>query len=66
MKKLLLTHMEITDQDLQHLANRRAHVVRQWLTGQVDPGRLFVGAPTLRADGIKGKGKTTRVDLSLK
>jgi Domain of Unknown Function (DUF748) len=66
MKKLLLTHMEITDQDLQHLANGRAHTVRQWLSGQVDPGRLFVGPPTLRADGIKGKGKTTRVDLSLK
>jgi uncharacterized protein involved in outer membrane biogenesis len=66
MKKLVLTHMEITDQDLQHLANGRAHAVRQWLSGQVDPGRLFVGPPTLTADGIKGKGKTTRVDLSLK
>jgi hypothetical protein len=40
--------------------------VRQWLSGQVDPGRLFVVAPTLEADGIKDKGKTTRVDLSLK
>ena len=28
--------------------------------------RLFVVAPTLEADGIKDKGKTTRVDLSLK
>jgi hypothetical protein len=25
MKKLLLTNMEITDQDLQHLADRRAN-----------------------------------------
>ena len=66
MKKLLLTNMEITDQDLQHLADRRANAVRQWLSGQVDPGRLFVVAPTLKTDGIKDKGKTTRVDLSLK
>jgi outer membrane protein OmpA-like peptidoglycan-associated protein len=66
MKKLLLTNMEITDQDLQHLADRRANAVRQWLSRQVDPGRLFVVAPTLNTDGIKDKGKTTRADLSLK
>ncbi len=66
MKKLLLTHMEISDQDLQHLANGRANAVRQWLSGQVDPGRLFVVAPTLKTDGLQDKDKTTRVDLSLK
>ena len=66
MKKLLLTNMEITDQDLQHLADGRANAVRQWLSGQVDPGRLLVATPTLTTDGIKDKGKTTRVDLSLK
>jgi outer membrane protein OmpA-like peptidoglycan-associated protein len=66
MKTLLLTHMEMTDQDLQDLADGRAHAVRQWLSGQVDPGRLFVVAPTLNTDGIKDQGKTTRVDLSLK
>jgi hypothetical protein len=66
MKKLLLTNMEITDQDLQHLADGRANAVRQGLSGQVDPGRLFVVAPTLNPDGIQDQGKTTRVDLSLK
>ncbi|HSF29832.1 MAG TPA: DUF748 domain-containing protein [Candidatus Tectomicrobia bacterium] len=66
MKKLLLTNMEITEQDLQHLADERANTVRQWLSGQVDPGRLFVVAPMLKTDGIKGQGQTTRVDLSLK
>ena len=66
MKKLLLTNMEINDQDLQHLADRRANAVRQWLSGQVDPDRLFVVTPTLTAEGIKDQGKTTRVDLSLK
>jgi uncharacterized protein involved in outer membrane biogenesis/outer membrane protein OmpA-like peptidoglycan-associated protein len=66
MKKLLLTNIEITDQDLQHLADGRANAVRQWLSGQVDPGRLFVVAPMLSTDGIKDQGKTTRVDLTLK
>jgi uncharacterized protein involved in outer membrane biogenesis/outer membrane protein OmpA-like peptidoglycan-associated protein len=66
MKKLLLTNMEITDQDLQHLADERAQAVRQWLSGTVDPARLFVVAPKLTADGSNEPGKTTRVDLSLK
>jgi hypothetical protein len=66
MRKLLLANMTITDQDLQHLADERANAVRQWLSGHVDPRRLFVVAPRLAADGIKDKGKTTRVDLSLK
>jgi hypothetical protein len=34
--------------------------VRQWLSGQLDPGRLFVVAPTLKSDGIR-MGKTTRL-----
>jgi hypothetical protein len=66
MKKLLLANIEITDRDLQDLADMRANAVRQWLSGRVDPRRLFVAAPTLKPDGIKDKGKATRVDLSLK
>jgi outer membrane protein OmpA-like peptidoglycan-associated protein len=66
MKKLLLTNMEITDQDLQHLADERAQAVRQWLSGQVEAARLIVVAPKLTADGSKKKGQATRVDLSLK
>jgi hypothetical protein len=66
MKRLLLAHMEIAELDLQQLADRRANTVRQWLSGQVDPDRLAVVAPTLTAEGIKDQGKTTRVDLSLR
>ena len=40
--------------------------MRQWLSGQVELRRLVVVAPTLKADNIKDKRKTTRVDLSLK
>jgi hypothetical protein len=66
MKTLLLTHMEITDAALQDLGDGRAHAVRQWLSGQVDPSRLFVVAPKLKADSIQNQGKTTGVDLSLR
>lgn len=66
MKKLMLTNMIVTDQDLRGLAEQRAEVVRQQLASKVDASRLFVVAPKLDATGIKDKGKTTRVDFSLK
>jgi uncharacterized protein involved in outer membrane biogenesis len=66
MKKLILTNTPVTDQDLQHLAEWRANAVREYLSKKgVDSGRMFIVAPKLNADGIKDKGKTTRVDLSL-
>jgi len=66
MKKLILTNTEVSDQDLQHLADWRAMAVRAYLsTKQVDSGRMFIVAPKLDASGIKDQGKTTRVDLSL-
>jgi hypothetical protein len=64
MKKLLVAHIDVTDQDLRHLADARAAAVRKWMSDKVDPGRLFLEAPKLTADGITDKGKTTRVDLS--
>jgi len=65
MKKLLLAQMKVTDADLKRLADKRAEVVRRELAKQVDPARLFIVAPKLSAEGIEGKGRTTRVDLSL-
>ncbi|HLI80902.1 MAG TPA: DUF748 domain-containing protein [Candidatus Binataceae bacterium] len=64
MKKLLLPHIDVTDADLHHLADARAAAVRKWMSEKVDPGRLFLEAPKLTAEGISDKGKTTRVDLS--
>jgi len=64
MKKLLLAHIEVTDADLHNLANARAAAVRKWMSAKIDPGRLFLVASKLTADGISDKGKTTRVDLS--
>ncbi|CAJ0771368.1 DUF748 domain-containing protein [Ralstonia chuxiongensis] len=66
MRKLMETNVQVTDADLRELAQRRANAVHVALAERVDPGRLFVVAPKLNADGIKDKGKTTRVDFSLK
>jgi hypothetical protein len=44
MEKLILTHIDITDQDLRHLANERATAARDYIlkSGKVDPERLFL------------------------
>ena len=65
MKKLLITNTEVSDQDLKHLADARANVVREWMSKQIDPARLFVTTPQLDAKGVSDKGKSSRVDLSL-
>ena len=65
MKKLLVTNMEVTDEDLKKLADARADAVREWMAKQIDPARLFESPPQLDAKGISDKGKTTRADLSL-
>jgi uncharacterized protein involved in outer membrane biogenesis len=64
MKKMLLANIQVTAADLRHLADARAAAVRRFMSQKVDPGRLFLTAPKLSADGIEDKGKTTRVDLS--
>lgn len=66
MKKLMLTNMQVTDTDLQRLADQRSEAVRKWLADKVDPSRIFVVASKLDSKGIDDKGKTTRVDFSLK
>lgn len=66
MRKLMETNVQVTEADLRELAQRRANAVHVALAERVDPERLFVVAPKLTAEGIKDKGKTTRVDFSLK
>ncbi|WP_296224462.1 DUF748 domain-containing protein [Ralstonia sp. UBA689] len=66
MRKLMETNVQVTDSDLRELAQRRANAVHVALAERVEPGRLFVVAPKLDAEGIKDKGKTTRVDFALK
>jgi Domain of Unknown Function (DUF748) len=65
MKKLLVEHMKVSDNDLQRLADARAQAVRHYLSTKVEPSRLFTVASRLDASGIDDKGKATRADLSL-
>jgi hypothetical protein len=65
MKKLLVTNMDVTDDDEKNLASARAQAVRKYLSTKIDPSRLFTVAPKLDASGIDDKGKTTRAELAL-
>jgi uncharacterized protein DUF748 len=65
MKKLLVTNTEVSDQDMKQLADARANVVREWMSKQIDPARLFVTTPQLDAKGVSDKSAASRVDLSL-
>ena len=67
METLLLANTRISDEDLHLLAERRAQNAHENLVDvQHVPGeRVFVVAPRLDAEGLKDKGKTTRIDFAL-
>jgi hypothetical protein len=67
MEALLLANATVTDEDLRSLADRRAQVVSASLTDSqhVPAERVFLVAPHLDAEGLKDKGKPTRVDFAL-
>ena len=68
METLILTHTAVSDEDLHRLAERRAQIVRDTLVEKsgVPAERVFLVAPKLDAEGIKDKGKATRVDFALR
>ena len=68
MENLMLTHAQVTDEDLRLLANARAQVAKEWIVteGKVTAERVFIVAPKLSAEGIKDKGKPTRADFAVK
>ncbi|MFL9877895.1 DUF748 domain-containing protein [Herbaspirillum rhizosphaerae] len=67
MQKLIVDNTTITEDDLRNLAQRRADLIRNYLQDQsiISADRIFLIAPKLNADGIKDKGKTSRVELTL-
>jgi len=65
MTKLLLANIEIADDDLATLAERRAEAARAVLAASIPTTRLFINAVKLDGKGIEDKGATTRVDFSL-
>ena len=67
MEALLLTNAAVSDEDLRSLGEKRGEAVRTSLVdGQHVPSeRVFLVAPRVGAEGVKDKGKPTRVDFSL-
>ena len=68
MERLLLASLDPSPDALRHLATARAEAVQGYLlqTGKVKADQLFIVGPSGAAPAAKGKGPTTRVDLSLK
>jgi hypothetical protein len=68
METLMLTHAQVTDEDLRLLANARAQSAKDWIVteGKIPAERVFIVAPKLTTDGIKDKGKPTRADFAVK
>jgi hypothetical protein len=66
MKRLLLAHIHITNQDLTGLADRRATAVRRYLANKkVDPARLFVLPPKIQTKPKNATSRMIRTSLAL-
>ena len=68
MEKLMLTHVQVTDDDLRQLAVERASRVRDRLVavGKVEPGRVFLVEPKTLPPERKEKLRDSRVDFRIK
>jgi len=68
MEALMLANAPVSDEDLRLLANARALAAKEELVGTrgVAAERVFLVAPRLGTEGIKDKGRTSRVDFALK
>jgi flagellar motor protein MotB len=68
MEKLMYAHLQVTDDDLRLLAQRRARAVKDYLIAskQVEPERVFLVEPKALAPEKKEKQKDSRVVFVLK
>ncbi|HOP86012.1 MAG TPA: DUF748 domain-containing protein [Syntrophorhabdaceae bacterium] len=68
MEKLIFTHIDVSENDLRTLANKRAVTVKELLlkTGKVTVDRIFVIEPKTLVPEKKDKVKNSRVDFILK
>jgi hypothetical protein len=66
MEALMLKHIQLTDDDLRGLGQRRAEAVRDRLfsAGQIGSDRVFIVAA--KTPTGEAKGKSSRVDFSLR
>ena len=64
---MIVDNTQISADDLRDLAQRRADLVRNYLQDQslIAAERIYLLAPKLDADGIKDKGLSSRVELTL-
>ena len=68
MEKLMLTHIEVKDDDLRMLASQRALTVKDYIlkSKQVEPERVFLVEPKSLQPEKKEKLSDSRVDFRLK
>jgi hypothetical protein len=68
MEKLMLTHIQVTDDDIRQLAVERASHVRDRLvaSGKVEPGRIFLVEPKTLSPERKEKLRDSRVDFRIR
>ncbi len=68
MEKLILTHIDVKEQDLRTLASQRALVVKERLvqSKQVESDRMFLVEPKTLAPEQKENLRQSRVDFRLK
>jgi hypothetical protein len=68
MEKLMLTHIEVKNDDLRQLASRRALKAKDYIlkSGQVKADRVFLVEPKSLEPEKKENLKNSRVDLKLK
>jgi len=67
MEKLIIAHIEVTDDDLRQLALRRAEVARDYIlaSGKVGPERVFAVEPKSLAPEKKEGQQDAKVEFAL-
>jgi hypothetical protein len=68
MERLILQHIEVTDNDLRLLALKRAQRVKDYIlqSGKIEPERIFLVEAKSLAPGARENMGDSRVDLKLK
>lgn len=68
MEKLILTHIQITDDELRLLASQRAMKVKDTIlqSGKVEPERLFIIEPKALAPEKRDTVKDSRVNFTIR
>lgn len=67
MEKLILTHLEVGEEDLRLLASQRANAVKEAMlrSGKVEADRLFIVQPKSLAPEKKENQKDSRVEFKI-